>query len=383
MSLSEREIISRYFNVPELALPRPEIELGPGDDAAILRVPAGKHLVVSTDVLVAGIHFPQDAAANLIANRALAVNLSDLAAMAAKPLCFTLALTLPRADAKWLRAFSGGLAELAGEFRCSLIGGDISRGPLQIAIQVHGLCASGRELRREGARPGQNVYVTGWVGDGALGLASLGLSSTGEASGRDGGSRSAGGPSDSAAAAPPIGFNVPAAELPEQCRAHFHAAYFRPRPRVDFALAAAPLIACAIDISDGLLGDAGHLAAAGGVGIALDPGRFPFSPPARHCAKEATRIRAALAGGDDYELCFTADPANEKELMALAAGIDLPLTRIGEVTPGAGVSCSGGEPDFSSFDHFPTQSAAGHPLPRRGMKPAVSSFDHFGSAPHE
>ena len=356
MSLSERDIIDRYFSLPELVLPRPEIELGPGDDAAVLRVPAGKHLVVSTDALVAGAHFPLDAAADLIAKRALAVNLSDLAAMAAEPLCFTLALTLPRADAEWLRAFSGGLAELAGEFRCSLVGGDISRGPLQIAIQVHGLCAAGRELRREGARPGQNVYVTGWVGDGALGLASLGLAAGGGESRPPRHSRSDGCLSASASvsksAMPDTGFNAPVAELPRRCRAHFHAAYFLPRPRVDFALAAAPLIACAIDVSDGLLGDAGHLAAAGGVGITLCPERFPFSPAARGCANSESRLRAALAGGDDYELCFTADPANEQELMAIAAGMELPLTCIGAVAAGEGVRCGGAELELSSFDHF-------------------------------
>ena len=328
MSLTERDIIGRYFNVPELAFPRPEIELGLGDDAAILHVPEDKRLVVSTDALAAGAHFPEDTAAELVAIRSLAVNLSDLAAMAAEPLCFTLALTLPRADSQWLEAFSGGLAELAQEFRCTLIGGDIGRGPLQITIQVHGLCLAGRELRREGARPGQKVYVTGWVGDGALGLAGLGV------------------------ATPGIAFNAPLEELPEEYRAHFHAAYFRPRPRVGFSLAAAPLIACAIDVSDGLLGDAGHLAAAAGVGIVLYPERFPFSPSAHCCANEESRIRAALAGGDDYELCFTADPANEGELMAVAAGMDLPLTRVGEVTAGEGVRCDGREMALTSFDHF-------------------------------
>lgn len=328
MSLTERDIIGRYFNVPELAFPRPEIELGPGDDAAVLHVPEDKRLVVSTDVLAAGVHFPEDAAAKSIAYRSLAVNLSDLAAMAAEPLCFTLALTLPQADSQWLGAFSGGLTELAREFRCPLIGGDISRGPLQIAIQIHGLCRAGHELRREGARTGQKVYVTGWVGDGALALAGLGV------------------------ATPGIAFNAPLEELPEECRAHFHAAYFRPRPRVGFALAAAPLIACAIDVSDGLLGDAGHLAAAAGVGIVLDPERFPFSPSARCCANEESRIRAALAGGDDYELCFTADPGNEEELMAIAAGMDLPLTCVGEVTAGEGVRCNGMELALTSFDHF-------------------------------
>ncbi len=328
MDLTEREIIRRYFDVPELRLPRPEIELGVGDDAAILRIPAGKRLVVSADVLAAGVHFPERAQANLIACRALAVNLSDLAAMAAEPLCFTLALTLPRADSEWLRAFSRGLAKLAGEYGCSLVGGDLSRGPLQIAIQVHGLCESGRELRRDGARPGQKVYLTGWAGDGALGLASLGIDTPG------------------------IELNAAPENLPAACLAHFHAAYFQPQPRVEFALAAAPLIACAIDVSDGLLGDAGHLAAASSVGIELDPERLPFSPSARCCATPQSRIRAALAGGDDYELCFTADPAHEERLMEIAADMNLPLTRIGEVTAGEGAHCAGKELSLTSFDHF-------------------------------
>ncbi len=329
MILTERDIIGRYFNVPELAFPRPEIELGPGDDAAILHVPEDKRLVISTDALVAGAHFPEGAAAELIAYRSLAVNLSDLAAMAAEPLCFTLALTLPQADSQWLEAFSGGLAELAREFRCPLIGGDIGRGPLQIAIQVHGLCRAGHELRREGAGAGQKVYVTGWVGDGVLALAGLGV------------------------ATPDIAFNAPLEELPEECRAHFHAAYFRPRPRLGFALAAAPLIACAIDVSDGLLGDAGHLAAASGVGIVLDAEALPYSPAARRCAGEESRLRAALCGGDDYELCFSSDPANESRLMAIAADLDLPLTRIGEVVAGEGVHCPGADVSgWSSFDHY-------------------------------
>ncbi len=328
MSLTERDIISRYFNVSALALKRPEIILGPGDDAAVLEIPEGKRLVVSADVLAAGVHFPATAAAESIAWRALAVNLSDLAAMAAEPLCFTMALTLPQADPNWLEAFSGGLAELAGEFHCSLAGGDISRGPLQIAIGVHGLCIAGNELRRAGARPGQKVYVTGWLGDGALGLAAQGI------------------------ATPGIGFNAPLCELPATCRAHFHAAYFRPRPRVEFALAAAPLIACAIDVSDGLLGDAGHLAAAGGVCISLYPEQLPFSPAARCCASWDSRLRAALAGGDDYELCFAADQANEKELMAIAAELNLPLACIGEVTTGEGVRCGGKKLALTSFDHF-------------------------------
>lgn len=328
MNLSERDIISRYFDVPELALPRPEIELGCGDDAAILNVPPGKRLALSTDVLVAGIHFPEHADADLIAFRALAVNLSDLAAMAAEPLCFTLALTLPEAKSDWLEAFSRGLADVAGEYRCPLVGGDLSQGPLQIAIQAQGLCAAGHEVRRSGAKPGQKVYVTGCVGDGALGLAALGVP------------------------VPGVDLNAPPAKLPRECRTHFHNAFFRPIPRVDFALAAAPMLTSAIDISDGLLGDAGHLAEAGGVGITLHPERFPFSPSARCCADEKSRIRAALVGGDDYELCFTADPAHEDRLMEIAADLDLPLTCIGDVVAGEGIQCVGVEVDMAAFDHF-------------------------------
>ncbi len=331
--LSEAEIIRHCFAVPELAFQRPGIELGIGDDAAVLRIPPGQNLIVSADVLVADVHFPADAAPELIAHRALAVNLSDLAAMGAAPLCFTLALTLPRADGDWLRGFARGLADLTGKYRCPLVGGDLSRGPLQIAIQVQGLCAPGQELRRGGAEPGQQLYVTGTVGDGALGLAALGLTG-------------------SASPGPGIELRAPPEELPDSCREHFHAAYFRPEPRIEFALAVAPLIAAAIDVSDGLFGDAGHLAAAAGVGIELRAQCLPFSAAAKCCADADSRIRAALGGGDDYELCFSADPSREAELAAIAAGMDLPLTRIGAVVSGTGVRCLGTAFAPESFDHF-------------------------------
>ena len=333
MGLGEHDIIRRYFAVPELAPVRPEIALGIGDDAAILRIPEGKDLVTATDVLVAGTHFPAGAKAELIANRALAVNLSDLAAMGAEPLCFTLALSLPQslpgADPDWLRDFSRGLAGLAREFRCPLVGGDLSRGPLQIAIQVQGLCESGRELRRSGAKPGQHLFLTGYVGDGALGLASLGIE------------------------APGIALNTSPEDLPADCRGHFHNAFFRPRPRIGFATAAASLITSAIDVSDGLLGDAGHLASASGVGIVINPQSLPFSPAARCCAGEQSRLAAALRGGDDYELCFTAEPENAAGLGEIAAAMNLPLTQIGEVVPGEGIKCAGmATASFAAFDHF-------------------------------
>ena len=331
-AMGEHDIIREYFAVPELMLARPEIELGIGDDAAVLRIPEGKHLVTATDALAEGTHFPADASAEWVANRALAVNLSDLAAMAAEPLCFTLALTLPQADPDWLRGFGRGLAGLAGEFRCPLVGGDLCRGPLQVTIQMHGLCEPGRELRRSGARPGQAVFLTGHAGDGALGLASLGI------------------------ATPGISLNAPPADLPAACRAHFHDAFYRPRPRIAFARAAAALIASAIDVSDGLLGDAGHLAAASGVGIRIDPECLPYSPAALRCAGEESRLHAALRGGDDYELCFTAAAENAGRLMEIAVGMKLPLTRIGEVVAGEGVQLRGVEVGgVPSFDHF-----AGH-----------------------
>jgi len=333
--MGEHDIIRRYFAVPELMQARPEIELGIGDDAAVLRIPEGKRLVTATDALAAGTHFPASANAESIANRALAVNLSDLAAMAAEPLCFTMALTLPAADPDWLQGFSRGLAGLAGEFRCALVGGDLCRGPLQIAIQTHGLCEPGRELRRSGAQPGQAVFLTGYAGDGALGLASLGIGT------------------------PDVSLNAPPADLPADCRAHFHDAFYRPRPRIAFARAAASLMASAIDVSDGLLGDAGHLAAAGGVGILIDPRRLPYSPAALRCAGEESRLHAALRGGDDYELCFTAEPDKAAELAAIAVGMNLPLTRIGEVVASEGVRVKGMEAEnLSSFDHFADIGAA-------------------------
>jgi len=175
MTISEFDIIRRYFAESGLQFERAGIALGIGDDAALLKLPSEEMLALSMDVLVEAIHFPVNAEPALIAQRALAVNLSDMAAMAAEPLCFTLGLTLPVANTEWLSEFSKGLLEMAQRYNCPLVGGDISRGPLNIAIQVHGLVSPERVLRRSGAAIGDQIYVSGCLGDGAIALASMGL----------------------------------------------------------------------------------------------------------------------------------------------------------------------------------------------------------------
>ena len=162
MSLSEFEIIRRYFAESGLYFDKPGVEIGIGDDAAVLKIPSNRLLVMSMDVLVESVHFPKSANAGLVANRALAVNLSDLAAMAANPFCFTLGLVLPVADEHWLEDFSDGLLGLAQEFNCPLVGGDITQGPLSITIQVQGLCRHDVIVRRDGAKPGDKIFVSGF-----------------------------------------------------------------------------------------------------------------------------------------------------------------------------------------------------------------------------
>jgi len=179
MSASEFEIIQRYFVDSGLGFPRSELELGIGDDGALLRIPEDKVLTMSMDVLLETVHFSSAADASLIANRALAVNLSDMAAMAAQPLCFTMGLVLADSSQQWLKSFSAGLLPLAREFNCPLVGGDTSRGSglLNISIQVHGLCDPDRASLRSGAKANDRIYVSGKLGDGAIALLSLGLKS--------------------------------------------------------------------------------------------------------------------------------------------------------------------------------------------------------------
>lgn len=334
MSQSEFSIIRRYFAESGLDFTREGVVAGIGDDAALLQIPPASQLALSMDVLGNGVHFPVGADPELIANRALAVNLSDLAAMAATPLCFTLGLTLPDADSDWLAGFSRGLLPLAREFNCPLVGGDLTRGPLSIAIQVQGLVSPQRVIRRHGAAIGDRVYVSGTLGDGAIALVSLGLPS---ALGSD--------------------FAFLDGQPGESCRQHFHAAYYRPPPRLALASALAPHVSSGLDISDGLAGDLGHLLRASGVGAVIDSAALPFSSAARCCMSAPNRLRAALYGGDDYELCVTVTPDQCAAAEAAATASGVALTRIGEIVAGSALQCRDAagrceDINAAAFQHF-------------------------------
>jgi len=336
MSQSEFGIIQRHFVDSGLGFTKPEVLLGIGDDAALLDLPPGQLLAISMDTLVAGVHFPLTAAPAAIAYRGLAVNLSDLAAMAAKPLCFTLSLTLPQANTVWLDAFSKGLLQLAEKFDCPLVGGDTVKGNLSISIQVHGTVQQDRVLRRDGASVGDKIYVSGTVGDGAIALVSLGLDSHLGAK-----------------------FVIHEVNNTEACRQYFTKAYYEPEPRIELARACAPSLTSCIDISDGLYGDLNHIVTASGVGARLNLESFPYSDAARCCMSADNRVQAALYGGDDYELCFTASPQQCKTLEAAAMKLNTKITCIGEIVHADGVVCV---------------DAAGTEL-----STSVAAYDHFGN----
>ncbi|SFC56812.1 thiamine-monophosphate kinase [Microbulbifer thermotolerans] len=271
------------------------VVLGIGDDCALLRPPAEGVLATSVDTLVADRHFPAGADPVAVAARALRVNLSDLAAMNARPLWFTLALTLPHSDVDWLRAFSRGLLETAARYGISLVGGDTTRGPLSITIQVTGI--SECPLRRDGASAGDAVYVSGSLGAAA-------------------------------AALPVILGQQPAAESTR--REAEHVFYF-PEPQLSLSESIGGLASSALDISDGLLADLGHICAASGVSADIDMQALPVAPLAQQLAGEGAAALAA-GGGDDYQLCFTVPPENIPQLELL--GLD--VTRIGRIVEGAG-----------------------------------------------
>ncbi len=333
MSLGEFDIIRKFFAEPGLSFPREGVVLSSGDDAAVLQAPAGKSVVVTTDVLTVDRHFPANADPAAIAWRSLAVNLSDLAAMAAEPWCFTLGLTLPEADETWLAAFGNGLKQLAQQYNCPLVGGDLNYGPLNIAIQAQGLL-QGEPLLRSGAEAGDTVYVSGSLGDAAIALLSLGVQSH---LGDD--------------------FQLSGGALPGEQAACLANRYFYPQPRVQLAMELRPVIKACIDISDGLAGDLGHILEASGVGAILRQDKLPLSTAARAAVSEKNCYRAALFGGDDYELCFTAGPSQQDQILQLAQSAGVAVTAIGEITASAGLRLVGPDGDEKelngqSFRHF-------------------------------
>ena len=318
--LSEFDLIAQYFTRP----PRSGTAavLGVGDDCALLALSAGMQLAVSTDMLVEGRHFFLQANPLKLGHKSLAVNLSDLAAMGATPVAFTLALSLPEAQAEWLQAFSEGLFKLADEHGCQLIGGDTTKGSLNICITVFGEVPAGCALRRDGARDGDDIWVSGALGDARLALAGyreeiLLDSATIEA----------------------------AAEL-------LHA----PLPRIALGIALRGIAHAAIDISDGFVGDLGHILQRSDLGATIDVDALPSGPTLARRPQELRR-RFTLAGGDDYELCFTAPSSKRDAVIAAADAADTPVTRVGRIEARTGLrltDANGVALDLAlkSFDHF-------------------------------
>jgi thiamine-monophosphate kinase len=334
MSLSEFEVIREFFNKKELALDREEVLLGIGDDAALLSVPSEKVLSISTDMLVESVHFPKDAAPAQIAKRALLVNISDLAAMGAEPLCFTLSLAIAKQSERWLQQFSQGLVEIAQRYNIALVGGDLVAGPTTISIQVHGLNSSENCLRRDRARVGDLIFVTGCLGDGAVALVSLGLKThLGDS------------------------FKINKEEYSINCQNYFNSIYFEPEPRIEFARSCGKYIASAIDISDGLIGDLGHICKASGVGATLFVDEIPYSQSANCCMSKPNLLQAALYGGDDYELCVTVAKTDQEAFMQAAESTNTPVRCIGEINDSDRICChnnSGEELQLhnESYMHF-------------------------------
>ena len=323
-SMTEFELIARYFDRPVQ-----RARLGIGDDCALLAPHAGHELAVSTDMLVADRHFFSDGDPAALGWKSLAVNLSDLAAMGAQPLAFTLALALPDVDEEWLSHFAGGLFECAQRFDCELVGGDTTRGPLNICITVFGEVAEGRALRRDGAKACDDVWVSGVVGDAALALA------------RARAARVAG-----------------ARDLAIHDAARV--ALERPMPRIALGLALRGIATSAIDVSDGLAQDLGHLLAASKLGATLGACSVPVSET---LAREGddVRYRCALAGGDDYQLCFTAPRARRDAVEDASRKSATRVTRVGVIDADSGlrfVDANGADfrfPDgltLHGFDHF-------------------------------
>lgn len=316
MALGEFEIIDRFFRRP----PRIDrgVRLGIGDDAALLELPPETDLVAALDTIVAGRHFPEHADARSVGHRALAVNLSDLAAMGATPAWALMGLTLPQPQERWLAEFAGGWFDLAGRHGVELVGGDTTSGPLTVSVQLSGWVERGTALRRSGGQPGDLLVVTGTLGDAAAGLAIA----TGD-----------------------LQAGVPAASrvesgVPESCRSELLRRFEYPEPRVEFGRLARGLATAAMDLSDGIAGDLPRLAMASGVAARVAVDRLPLSPALRSVVPAAKARHWALSGGDDYELLLSVPPGRLAGLQAAAERCELEISQIGELCTGSGVTWS-------------------------------------------
>ncbi len=313
----EFNLIAKYFTRAT-----PSADLGVGDDAALLRVSAGHQLAISADMLVAGTHFFHDAAPYDVGWKSLAVNISDMAAMAANPKWATLAIALPEINEPWLAEFSRGLFACADRFKVDLIGGDTTRGPLNISVQIMGEVPTGKALRRDGAKLDDDIWVSGNLGSAALGLAHLQNKIT----------------LDSA--------------VTEHCLQALH----KPMPRTDLGSTLRNIANSCIDVSDGLLADLGHILEASNLGATVALDSISCHDYLRSHLDEAIIQQCVLAGGDDYELVFTAPETQRDAIKQLAQQLNLPLSLIGKTTEISGIKVTYKQQplDISKkgFDHF-------------------------------
>lgn len=301
MPLGEFDLIHRYFE--RSIEQRQDVIVGIGDDGAVVRVPPGVELVLTSDTLVAGVHFSEDIPPEDLGYKALAVNLSDLAAMGARPAWAMMALTLPQAEEAWLAAFAHGFFELAQRFSVALIGGDLTRGPLSITVQMHGFVPEGRALRRSGAQAGHYIYVTGTLGDAALALTSRLI------------------------------------ELTDTYRPYLLGRLYRPSPRISEGLILRAIASSAIDISDGLIADLGHILEMSHVGAVLEVDRLPLSTALQKIKDKKYGWELALTGGDDYELCFTLPPEHRAVLESKRSDFACTVSCIGRIEAERGLRC--------------------------------------------
>jgi len=315
MALSEFDIIARYFT--RQGAYRDDVVLGVGDDAALLKVPRDRQLVLAVDTLVAGRHFADDAAAFDVGWKALAVNLSDFAAMGATPAWATLSLTMPAVDKHWLQAFADGFYSLAEQYQVALVGGDTTRGPLTVSVQLQGYIEPGKVLRRDAAKPGHALFVSGTLGDAACALHQLQSGAV---------------------------------------DAFVFERLNRPEPRVALGQLLGGVAAAAIDVSDGLLADLGHILEASRCGATLYPERLPASAALQHLPAGKV-LEYQCNGGDDYELCFSVAPERRAQLDALLQQQALSVAEIGVIDAQPGLRCKFADgriitPAIHGFDHF-------------------------------
>lgn len=301
MSLTEFSLIDRFFTTQAVA--RDDVEVGIGDDAAVLNVPPDQLLIAAVDTLVAGVHFPATASASSIGHKALAVNLSDLAAMGARPAWALLALTLPTPDETWVKDFAAGFFTLAERFNVALVGGDTTQGPLSVSVQVFGTAPKGQAIQRRGAQPGDQIYVSGTLGDAGLALR----------------------------------HTLAGRPCPETLATRLHS----PEPRVQLGVQLRGLASAAIDISDGLLADLGHILRRSAVGARLRVDHVPRSADfqAQLTSAEDAWYELPLTAGDDYELCFTIPLHHSAALHDQADAFQCPITQIGEIVAEPGLRC--------------------------------------------